>query len=92
MNYYKNTTNPNPSQIVVYNPDKQKSIYVFVGFAACAKELFPKTSKQEQTKKIKYAMINKKRLDCPFLGHEIAIRRASEEHISLLGKEEFIKL
>lgn len=92
MNYYKNTINPNECPITIYNVETQTAIYVFVGYAACARELFPKTSKQEQTKKIKYAMTSKKRLDCPLLGHEIAIRRSKEELIKLLDGKDFIKL
>lgn len=79
-------------QIVIYNCSIQTPILVFAGYAAAAKELFPKESKQIQTKRIRYASQHKRRLMCEVLGFEIAIRPASEAQIALLGIKEFIKL
>jgi len=84
--------NTEHKQIVIYNCETKQVIYIFVGYAACSKLLFPKESKQYFTKKIRYHMEIKKKLMCDFLGFEIAIRKASEAQITLLGTEDYIKL
>lgn len=82
----------NEAPIVVYNTETATPIYVFAGYAACAKLLFPKESKQAQTKRIRYAVMNKTRLKCEEINLTIAIRRAKEEFISKLGSKEYVKL
>jgi predicted protein tyrosine phosphatase len=74
-------------QIVVYDVMTKKPIAVFVGYAACSKIMFPYESKQQFTKKIRYAAMNNSRLQC--YDKPIAIRFASEKIIKLLGTLEY---
>lgn len=93
MNYSKSTIKAEPNKhIVIYNCETKTAIMVFSGYAICSKVLFPRESKQDFTKKIRYNMEKKKRMLCVSLGFEIAIRPAKEEHILLLGNEQYITL
>jgi len=76
--------------VCLYNAEKQKMIGIFSNIRVAATFLFNGEYPRKDYKRIHEAIRQKTTIIKNKLGFKVAVRRANEEQIKMLGTEEFI--
>lgn len=80
-----------PIPIAIYNTDLKRLEYITNSIAEASRIIIGKSNVTTDTK-VRYALKNKKRITTNNLGYTVAVREATIEQISQLGKNKLLKI